>query len=98
MPAASTSRSVGFTGRYAHQIGAFFGPPPPTGAVPGFVSIVRYNVAVPIPKTLTLPCVGTGDVSFVPLPMDPGISHDAVVPIEYIPACPTPVCPALARS
>jgi hypothetical protein len=87
--------NVGFTGAYATEIGAFFGALPPTlsAGVPVYVPITYYDVAVPIPTYLTLPCYGSSQVTFVPLPQDPGISRDAIVPVEYIPTCPSEICP-----
>jgi hypothetical protein len=57
------------------------------------VPITAYNQAVPIPTRLILPCYGSSQVSFVPLPQDPGISRAATVPVEFVATCPTLVCP-----
>jgi hypothetical protein len=96
IPAPTTAGvNVGFTGAYATEIGAFFGALPPTASsgAPVFVPITDYDVPVPIPTDLTLPCYGSSQVTFVPLPQDPGVSRDAVVPVEYVATCPSTVCP-----
>jgi hypothetical protein len=98
-PAPTTAGvNVGFTGAYATEIGAFFGPLPPTesSAIPAYVPISDYDVPVRIPTGLILPCYGSSQVTFVPLPQDPGVSRDASVPVEYIPTCGGPVCPVTA--
>jgi hypothetical protein len=76
---------AGFTGADATGIGVFFGPPPPT-ATPGsgLASLSRYGVAKAIPTTLLLPCSGSGQVTFVPLPMSPPTSRPAVVPVTFV--------------
>ena len=82
---AATVSHTGFTGPNATSIGVFFGPPPP-GALPGAgpVGITRYGVAKVIPTSLVLPCSGTGQVTFVPLPMSPPTSRAGVVPVSYV--------------
>ena len=87
--------NVGFTGPEATEIGAFFGVVPPTPtpvSAPVYVPITDYDVAVPIPTSLTLPCFGSSQVTFVPLPNLPGV-RDATVPVEYFGTCPSLVCP-----
>jgi hypothetical protein len=56
-PAPTTAGvSVGFTGAYVSEIGAFFGGLPPTSsAVPICAPITYYDVAVAITTDLTLP-------------------------------------------
>jgi hypothetical protein len=82
---ASGRPDAGFTSTNATSIGVFFGPPPPT-ATPGsgLVSLSRYGVAKAIPTSLLLPCAGSGQVTFVPLPMTPPTSRTAVVPVAYV--------------
>ena len=82
---AATAPRDGFTGANATSIEAFFGPPPPAAATSaGPVSFGRVGVAKRIPTALVLPCSGTGQVTFVPLPMSPPTSRPAVVPISYL--------------
>ena len=78
----------GFTGPRATSIVAFFGAPPPgsknrDGAATT-VTFHRYGTPGAIPTSLVLPCSGTGQVSFVPLPMSPPTSTDLVVPVVYV--------------
>lgn len=82
---------LGFTGPTARTIQAFFGAPPPSPVTPGTVSagadvaFTRYAVRKAIPTSLTLPCSGSGDVYFVPLPGTPlGPARDAVVRVDYV--------------
>jgi hypothetical protein len=82
-PAASTASSIGYTGNDATSISAFFGPPPPAATGPGQVSFRRYGVPKAIPTSLSLPCQGTGVVTFVPFPESPPTSRSASVPVEY---------------
>ena len=72
----------GFTGSAANSIEALFGPPPPAPASPGVV-LHSYGVAMAIPTSLTLPCFGDGQVSFVPLPNSP-TARTAVVPVRFV--------------
>jgi hypothetical protein len=78
--------NFGNTGANGHEIGAFFGPPPPsTGSTPtsGPVFFRRYKTKK-IPTSEVLPCAGNGHVTFVPLPMSPGSEIDVVVPVTYV--------------
>jgi hypothetical protein len=83
-PAASTASTTGDTGNDATSIGAFFGPPPPAATGPGQVSFRRYRVLKAIPTSLSLPCQGTGVVTFIPFPESPPTSRSASVPVEYV--------------
>ncbi len=75
----------GFTGSAATAIGAFFGPPPPsaTPVASSYVRLSHYGVAEAIPTSLTLPCGGAGQVTFVPLPMSP-TSRTATVAVTFV--------------
>jgi hypothetical protein len=78
--------TFGNTGAYGHEIGAFFGPPPP-GTLKrdgGPVIFHRYGT-MNIPTSEVLPCAGAGNVIFVPLPMSPGTEKDLAVPVVYVP-------------
>ena len=81
---AATASRAGFTGPNGTSIGVFFGAPPPATATGGPLSLVRYGVPKPIPTSLVLPCTGTGQVTFVPLPMSPPVSRAAVVPVRFV--------------
>ena len=76
--------TAGFTGATAVSVGVFFGPPPPSAAVPALLSLTRYGVARAISTSLRLPCAGGGQVTFVPLPMSPPTSRAVVVPVSYV--------------
>jgi hypothetical protein len=75
----------GNTGPDAHEIGAFFGPPPPASlaGTSGPVFFHRYRT-LPIPTSEILPCSGSGQVTFVPLPLVPGVETVAV-PVVFAP-------------
>ena len=79
---------LGFTGPTATTIQAFFGAPPPAPVVlSGGNDVVfsHYGVRRPVPTSLTLPCAGSGNVYFVPLPSTPlGTARDAVVRVTYV--------------
>jgi hypothetical protein len=90
-PAVSTATTVGYTGNGATSISAFFGPPPPTATGPSQVSFRRYGVPKAIPTSLSLPCQGTGVVTFIPFPESPPTSRSASVPVEYENVAVTPV-------
>jgi hypothetical protein len=82
--------AFGNTGAHGHEIGAFFNAPPPdaiapagaTAAAGGPVFFQRYTTKK-IPTSEVLPCSGTGQVYFVPLPMSPGTEQDVVIPVAY---------------
>ncbi len=78
----------GFTGANAKSIVAFFGPPPPSPVAShpstSTVTFHRYGAVKVIPTSLRLPCAGTGNVFFVPLPMSPPTSRPATVRVRYI--------------
>ncbi len=79
----------GYTGPQGTEIGAFFGPPPPTAPPPsGPVYFHRYG-SMKIPTSEVLPCGGSGQVTFVPIPFLPPSTgalgpKDDVVPVEYV--------------
>ena len=82
---AAAGSHAGYTGAVATSIRVFFGPPPPAGTPgTGLLTFSRYGVAKAIPASLLLPCGGSGQVTFVPLPMSPPTSRPAVVPVTYV--------------
>jgi hypothetical protein len=74
----------GYTGKSATSVSVFFGAPPPAAAGPGQVDFIKYGVAKAIPRSLDLPCSGTGHVTFVPFPQSPPTSRAATVAVEYV--------------
>jgi hypothetical protein len=76
--------TTGFTGPNATQISAFVGIPPAASEGAGIATFVRYGVTKPIPTTLTVPCSGSGFITFIPFPRDPGVSRAFVVPVDYV--------------
>jgi hypothetical protein len=81
---ASIATNVGKTGRFATQIVAFLGIPPAARDAGGLATFTHYGVRKDIPTTLSVPCSGSGFISFLPFPRDPGTSRAFVVPIEYV--------------
>jgi len=77
--------NVGYTGPRGNSIGAFFGAPPPaapSSSSPSYILFKSYG-RLPIPTSMNLPCAGSGTVSFVPLPLNPG-SQDVPVPVSFV--------------
>jgi len=64
----STTSDIGFTGSAAHAIDVHF-PTPTVANVP--VTLRDYAVTAPIPVSFSLPCFGSGQVTFVPQPTRP---------------------------
>jgi hypothetical protein len=75
---------LGYTGNRGTSIGAFFDAPPPGG--PSTASYVRFTSygLKGIPTSLVLPCSGTGQVTFVALPLDPS-ERSTAVPVRFVP-------------
>jgi hypothetical protein len=83
-PPPSSYIPLGYTGNRGTSIGAFFRAPPPGG--PSSASSVRFTSygLKGIPTTLMLPCSGTGQVTFVALPLDPS-ERSTAVPVRFVP-------------
>lgn len=79
-PSGGTT-ALGYTGRRATSIGVFFGPPPAISSTTAYINITRYGSKA-IPTTLTLPCSGSGQATFVPLPLNPS-EHSIAVPVTF---------------
>jgi hypothetical protein len=78
------ARPDGNTGAHGHEIGVFFNAPPPSASgASGSLIFYRYGTKR-LPTSETLPCSGSGNVFFVPLPMSPGTQKDDVVPVRYV--------------
>jgi hypothetical protein len=83
---ASDPTDAGNTGPLGDRISAFQGvPPSAAGATSSRLPTFRsYDAAKPLPTTITVPCTGTGDISFLPFPRDPGASRAFVVSVEFV--------------
>lgn len=83
--ATTVSNPVGDTGADSHQIGAFFGAPPPSATSPaaGNLNFQRYGTKT-LPVSDLLPCSGSGQVYFVPLPTVPGGQRIVDIPVTYV--------------
>jgi hypothetical protein len=82
-PPSSGTSALGYTGTSGTSIGAFFGAPPPsTPATSSYVSFDVYRTKA-IPTTLVLPCGGSGQVTFVPLPLQPP-AQSIGVPVKFV--------------
>ncbi|HTT85815.1 MAG TPA: hypothetical protein VMF60_00480 [Acidimicrobiales bacterium] len=77
---------LGYTGNDS-KIGVFFNAPPPSGrsaAKAGkTVTFTRYDKTKALPTSITVPCSGTGNVYFVPIPVVPP-SQSQSVPVEFV--------------
>lgn len=82
IPAASGG-TVGNTGPDATHITAVFGIPPSSTATGGLATFKHFGHAKPIPTSISVPCSGTGYITFLPFPRVPGETVPFVVPIEF---------------
>jgi hypothetical protein len=74
----------GNTGAHATHINAYFGIPPSASDAGGIATFRRYGVRKAIPTTLSVPCSGSGFITFIPFPRDPGTSRAYVVPVDFV--------------
>jgi hypothetical protein len=74
LPASTTSKSSGFTGSKANRIVVEF----PTTTTTPLIALQAYDVPVPIPTSLSLPCGGTEPVGFIPVPTSKSARTDLV--------------------
>lgn len=82
-PPSRDTTTVGYTGDRGTTIGAFFGAPPPAAnAASSYVNFTRYGTKA-IPTSLVLPCSGSGQVTFVALPLDPS-GRSTAVPVTFV--------------
>ena len=82
-PAAILTKD-GYTGADGTQINAYLGIPPTATGSGGIATFRYYGVSKPIPTTLNVPCSGSGFITFVPFPRDPGVSRAFVVPVDFV--------------
>jgi hypothetical protein len=75
------STQTGYTGTLANEIAVEFGP---SSGAASPVILHDWAVSAAIPLTLTLPCSGTGAVTFVPLPTSP-TARSFTVSVTYVP-------------
>jgi hypothetical protein len=81
---AAVAAGYGFTGPRGTHINAYLGIPPSATDGGGIASFAYYDTPKPIPTTLTVPCSGSGYITFIPFPRDPGKSRSFVVPVDYV--------------
>ena len=70
--AAGSALDVGYTGSAAHSIVATLGPSAASNSI--LADFTSYYVIDYLPTTITVPCSGTGVVTFTPLPTSPTAS------------------------
>ena len=78
------STKFGFTGPRGTHISAYLGIPPAATDGGGIATFAYYDTPKPIPTTLIVPCSGSGFITFIPFPRDPGKSRSFVVPVDYV--------------
>lgn len=79
-PSPVSNSNTGFTGEVGDHVIVQFESGPTVGRI---VTLSNYGVKVAIPTSLTLPCSGTGKVSFVPAPSS-DTARAATVPVTYL--------------
>ena len=80
--AAGSAVDVGYTGSAAHSIVATLGPSAAANSV--IADFTSYYVIDDIPTTITVPCSGSGVVTFTPLPTSPTASS-ATLAVTFAP-------------
>jgi hypothetical protein len=78
-----TSATVGYTGLSATSIDAWLSWPSPS-VIPSPVAVAKFAgyTTAPIPTTITVPCSGSGVMTFVPNPDNGG--RPATVKVSFI--------------
>jgi hypothetical protein len=74
----------GNTGAHGTHINAYLGIPPVATDSGGIATFTQYDTPKPIPTTLSVPCSGSGFITFIPFPRDPGTSRSFVVPVDFV--------------
>jgi hypothetical protein len=80
--AAGSAVDVGYTGSAAHSIVATLGPSAASNSI--LADFTSYYVIDYLPTTITVPCSGTGVVTFTPLPTSPTASS-ANLGVTFVP-------------
>jgi hypothetical protein len=83
LPGEQPASTVGYTGESADRLLVGFGNSFSTQPAPTPTVIKAYDVKVPIPQDLNLPCYGTGKVVFVPAPASK-TQQSATVDVTYV--------------
>lgn len=83
-PPPSAGGTVGDTGPRGRRINVYMGIPPTASSAGGVASFTHYGKKKPIPTTLDVPCSGSGYMTFMAFPRDPGASRAFVVPVDYV--------------
>lgn len=81
LPGEQPASTVGYTGESADRLLVGFGNSFSTQPTPTVIK--AYDVKVPIPQDLNLPCYGTGKVVFVPAPASK-TQQSATVDVTYV--------------
>ena len=81
---AAVAAKFGNTGAHGTHINAYLGIPPSATDAGGIASFTHYDAPKPIPTTLSVPCSGSGYITFISFPRDPGTSRSFVVPVDYV--------------
>lgn len=81
---AATGTKFGYTGPRGTHINAYLGIPPSASDSGGIATFTYYDAPKPIPTTLDVPCSGSGHITFIPFPRDPGKSRAFVVPVDFV--------------
>lgn len=81
--------TAGYTGDLAVEIDAalIFAASPASGPVP-VATFTQYSLKLPIPASITVPCAGSGVMSFSPYPLDSGRPSNVPVTFTSLPVTP----------
>jgi hypothetical protein len=86
--ASASNSNAGFTGPQGARISSYLGIPPSaagTGAASGSLpSFTEYGAPQDLPTSITVPCSGTGYITFIPWPRAPGQSRAFVMRVQYV--------------
>lgn len=83
-PPATTTGDVGYTGSAANSVTAVLQGGPMVGPAATVIgTLTWYEVKLPIPTTLTVPCGGAGEVDFIPTSTS-STARTAVVSVSFL--------------
>ena len=75
-PPPPVGTAFGDTGPDGNRVTAYLGIPPAASATAGgLATFTHYGSPRPIPTTITVPCAGSGFVTFMPWPRDPPLAR-----------------------